>query len=191
MWGLTMQSECRAYRRLGARYPSRRRPLNVAPRTARHLRDDLELSADRTGKPDALAAGRGKHPGGTGTGLPVPRQARPPCRTAFRKEKDSLRPRRQNSNTPPDRQPRLPGACYLYCMISPIRGNFPSMGVQVPPRTHMQLSDLGLSACRYRTGKMRRRSQPWGVQVPLGHTPTHMIEGRVGLLPRPASSFRS
>jgi hypothetical protein len=36
------------------------------------------------------------------------------------------------------------------------------MGVQVPPRTHMQLSDLRLSASRYRAGEQRRRSQPWG-----------------------------
>jgi hypothetical protein len=56
--------------------------------------------------------------------------------------------------------------CYSYCMISPIRGNFPAPGVQVPPRTHQ---DERLT-CGYAMGRHSpelgtgcfRRSGPWG-----------------------------
>jgi hypothetical protein len=51
---------------------------------------------------------------------------------------------------------------YSYRMISPIRGDFTGFRVQVPPRTHMQLPDLRLSACR-----MGRRATPQVTAVGL------------------------
>jgi peptidoglycan/xylan/chitin deacetylase (PgdA/CDA1 family) len=36
--------------------------------------------------------------------------------------------------------------------------------LRVPPRTHMQLSDLRLSACQHGAGEQRRRSQQWGFE---------------------------
>ena len=37
----------------------------------------------------------------------------------------------RTANTPPDIRAHPPGSCYLYCMISPIRGEFTGFGVQV------------------------------------------------------------
>ena len=60
-------------------------PHSASHLRRRHLWDDLGSSADRTGLPDALAAGQGKHSRQHGHVMPVPRQARPPCPTGVPK----------------------------------------------------------------------------------------------------------
>jgi len=74
----------------------------------------------------------GQHPRRHGPVMPVPRQVRPLCRTACR-GRSRYACAGSASNTLPDRRPRRPGSCYLFCMISPIRGDFTGFRVQVPP----------------------------------------------------------
>jgi hypothetical protein len=53
-------------------------------------------------------------------------------------------------------------------MISPIRGDFTGFRVQVPPRTHMQLSDLRLCYSPESCEACFCRSGPWGFKSDSG-----------------------
>jgi hypothetical protein len=53
----------------------------------------------------------------------------------------------QITNTLRNTRVRWPRVCYSYCMISPIRGNFTGIRVQVPPRTRQNPITACLRAC--------------------------------------------
>jgi hypothetical protein len=125
--------------RLRACYLGRRPSLGVTPPTAPP--SGMTSGPALTG-PACRTPGRtaGQHPRRHRPVIPVPSQLRPLRRTAS-PEAGTATPAPTTSNTPPDRQPRRPGSCYFYCMISPIRGDLTGF-VLKPPLGHMGLKSL-------------------------------------------------
>jgi len=141
---------------------------SASQRRRRYLRmtPDPALTRPATRRPGGRP---GQHPRRHGPVMPVPRQVRALCRTTCR-GRSRYACAGSASNTPPDRRPRRPGSCYLFCMISPIRGDFTGFRVQVPPRTPSHVSDLRIYVSKPRSarktaGHRRAGSSPCRTQT--------------------------